>query len=195
MVLASGSATRRAMLENAGLWIETDKPDVDEALLKTQFAKAGMSAEEAAGELALAKAEDVAGRHPNRIVLGADQMLDCNGTWFDKPIGRTGAERQLAALSGRTHRLVSAAVAVQNGTVLWRAAGTAEMTMRSLSPAFIDAYIAIAGDRILSSVGGYQVEGAGIQLFERIHGDHFTILGLPLLPLLTFLRQQGVLEA
>ena len=194
IVLASGSASRRTMLEAAGIAIVVDKPDVDETALKHRFQAAGLTTEQAAMELALAKAEDVAGRHPGQIVLGGDQMLDCGGVWFDKPADMNAAAHHLATLSGRTHRLVSSAVAVQDGVVLWQATDEAQLTMRSLSSDFIATYLDIAGDRILSSVGGYQVECVGIQLFDRIQGSHFTILGLPLLPLLAFLRGQGVLD-
>jgi septum formation protein len=141
----------------------------------------------------MAKALEVAVRHPGRIVLGADQMLECDGEWFDKPSDRPAAAQQIARLSGRSHRLVSAVVAIRDGGPTWRFVESAELTMRRLTPAFIDSYLDKVGDKALSSVGGYQIEGPGIQLLSTIKGDHFTILGLPLLPLLDFLRSEGVI--
>jgi septum formation protein len=195
IVLASGSTSRRAVLEAAGIDIVVDKSDVDEDVLKRRFKQAGSGISETALGLALAKAEQVQARHPGQIVLGADQMLDCGGVWFDKPVDRAAASRQLIALSGQTHRLVSAIVALRNGVTLWQTVEIAELTMRPLSADFIDTYLDAVGDRALSSVGAYQVEGLGIQLFTRIQGDHFTILGLPLIPLLDFLRRERVLAS
>jgi len=192
VVLASGSATRRAMLESAGIRIVADRPDVDEGRLKQSFKAAGLDAVAAAEALARAKAEDVQPRHPGTIVVGADQMLECEGEWFDKPVDRAGAAAHLRRLSGRPHRLISAVVAVRDAVHVWSAIETATLTMRPLSSAFIDAYLDQVGLKALDSVGGYQVEGPGIQLFSEIRGDHFTILGLPLLPLLAFLRREGV---
>lgn len=193
IVLASGSATRRAMLEAAGVGIIVDRPHVDEGRLKRSFKSAGLDVKDAAEALARAKAEDVYVRHPRRIVVAADQMLDYGGQWFDKPVDRTAAALQLRTLSGHTHRLVSAVVAVRDSVHEWSAVEVAELTMRPLTDEFIETYLDTIGDRVLSSVGGYQVEGVGIQLFSKIRGDHFTILGLPLPPLLAFLRQQEVL--
>ena len=195
VVLASGSASRRAMFEAAGILAILDKPDVDEDSLKHEAVKAGLSVEDTAARLGRAKAEVVAARHPGRIVIGGDQMLECEGEWFDKPIGRSGAAQHLQRLSGRTHRLISAAVALRDGDVLWEGIDIARLTMRRLTPEFIDAYLDAAGDRVLSSVGAYQVEGLGIQLFSEIRGSHFTILGLPLLPLLDVLRREGALRS
>ena len=193
IVLASGSATRRAMLEAAGVSVVIDKPDVDEDALKRQFHAASMTVSDAALGLAAAKAARVAPRHPGRVVVAADQMLECDRVWFDKPIDRAAAERQLKSLSDRTHVLVSAVVAVRDAETLWQMVDSAELTMRPLSDAFLSSYLDRIGDKAQSSVGGYQVEGLGIQLFERIRGDHFTILGLPLLPLLGFLRRHDIL--
>ncbi|MBI3453034.1 MAG: Maf family protein [Rhodospirillales bacterium] len=135
-----------------------------------------------------------ASRHPGALVIGADQMLDCNGVWFDKPVDRAHAAAQLAALSGKTHRLISVAVAVQNGTRLWHATDTAKLIMRPLSDEFIAVYLDTVGDAACASVGAYQLEGLGAQLFARVDGDYFTILGLPLWPLLGFLRAHGVIR-
>ena len=195
IVLASGSATRRAMLEAAGLSVVVDRPDVDEAALKHRCRRRGLSAVETAGMLAAAKAEQVEARHIGAITIGADQMLDCDGEWFDRPADRTAAIRQLGRLSGRTHSLLSAVVAMRDGAVIWRTAERAEMTMRTLSPTFIESYVDLVGDAMSQSVGGYQIEGRGVQLFAEIRGDHFTILGMPLLPLLAFLRDQRVIAA
>ena len=193
IVLASGSATRRAMLEAAGLRLVIDKPDVDEEALKREFQAASKTASDAALGLAAAKAARVAARHAGRIVVGADQMLECERSWFDKPVDRASAARQLRSLSGRTHVLISAVVAVRDTETLWQTIDSAELTMRPLSDVFVESYLDRIGDRALGSVGGYQVEGLGIQLFERIRGDHFTILGMPLLPLLGFLRRHDIL--
>jgi septum formation protein len=154
-----------------------------------------MTVEETAQALALAKANDVSPRWPGRLVLAADQMLDCEGDWFDKPADRAAAARQLVRLSGRTHRLISSAVLSRDGTIVWSATTMAELAVRPLSDAYIDDYLEAAGEGVLSSVGVYQIEGLGVQLFQSIRGDHFTILGLPLLPLLAFLRDARVLPS
>jgi septum formation protein len=193
IVLASGSATRRILLEAAGLSIIVDRPDVDEGAVKRDCHARNLTAAETAETLAIAKAGQVMPRHSGSIVLGADQMLECQGEWFDKPSDRMAAIRQIGRLSGQTHRLVSAVAAMRDGEVIWRAVETAELTMRPLSRSFIESYLNMAGDQVLSSVGGYQIEGPGIQLFSKICGDHFTILGMPLLPLLAFLRGEGVI--
>jgi len=191
LVLASGSATRRAVLERAGLSIVTDAPNVDEGALKQDCRDRNLSAGETALTLAIAKAAQVAPRHTSSIVLGADQMLECDGEWFDKPVDREAAARQIGRLSGRTHTLYSAVVAIRDGIMIWRTVESAELDVRVLSPAFIDAYLDRVGDAVLSSVGGYQIEGLGVQLFRAIRGEHSTILGMPLLPLMGFLRDEG----
>ena len=131
-------------------------------------------------------------RKPTDAVIGADQTLECEGKRFSKPASREEARAQIAALAGRTHALHSGLAGVRDGAVVWRHVETARLTMRALSAAEIDAYLDRAGDAALASVGAYQIEGVGIQLFERIEGDYFTILGLPLLPLLKWLREEGV---
>jgi septum formation protein len=195
LVLASGSATRRAMLEAAGLAIVIDPPDVDEGAIKRDCRSRGLSAADTAGELAVAKADLVAPRHPGRIVLGADQMLECEGEWFDKPIDRAAGIRQIGRLSGRTHILFSAVAAIRDGAVIWQGLESAELSVRPLSPEFIESYVERIGHAVLSSVGGYQVEGLGIQLFDAIRGEHSTILGMPLIPLMGFLRDEGVIAS
>jgi len=193
LVLASASATRRAMLERAGLTVSVDAPDLDEAAIKQDCRARGLTAGEAAIKLAIAKAAQVAPRHPGHIVLGADQMLECGGEWFDKPGDRTTAARQICELSGRTHMLFSAVAVVRDDAVIWRGLESAELAVRVLSAEFIESYLDRIGDAALSSVGGYQVEGLGIQLFDAIRGEHSTILGMPLIPLMGFLRDEGVI--
>jgi septum formation protein len=193
LVLASGSATRRAMLERAGLTVTVDPPDIDEGVVKLDCRARNLTAGGTAMELAVAKARLVAPRHPSRIVLGADQMLECAGEWFDKPVDRATAAHQIGKLSGRTHTLFSAVAAIRDGVVIWRGLERAELSVRVLSPEFIKSYLDRVGGAVLGSVGGYQVEGLGIQLFEAIRGEHSTILGMPLIPLLGFLRGEGVI--
>lgn len=189
LVLASGSATRRHMLQEAGLRIEAVSPHVDEREVESRWLDAGRPLGELAGALAAAKAMAVSALMPGRLVLGADQTLICLDRVFHKPGSRGDAARQLAILSGREHKLTSAACLAQNGAVVETMADEARLTMRTLDPPFIDLYVEAAGDAVLSSVGGYQIEKAGIHLFERIDGDHATILGLPLLKLLGALRR------
>ncbi|MBI3706790.1 MAG: Maf family protein [Proteobacteria bacterium] len=192
VVLASASRTRRLLLENAGITVAVDPGAVDEDEVKRAMKADGATAEAVATALAESKALRVSSRHPNALIIGADQMLDCDGAWFDKPANRDAARAQLRALSGRTHRLISAAVVAQNGARIWHHVAVARLTMRSLSDGFLDSYLDALGDAALGSVGAYQLEGRGAQLFARVDGDYFTVLGLPLLPLLAFLRQHGV---
>jgi len=162
---------------------------VDESEIKAGLVARGAGVEEAAGALARAKAEAVSFRHSSALVIGADQILECTGIWFDKPPDATAAGRQLGYLCGRTHRLVSAVCVACDGQILWQVVETARLTMRPLSEAAIAAYLVKAGSEVLDSAGAYWLEGLGAQLFSEIEGDYFTILGLPLLPLLAFLRQ------
>ncbi len=195
VILASGSATRQTMLRSAGVPFEVDRPDVDEGAVKIECRARGLTVAETAETLALAKAQQVASRHPGQIVLGGDQMLECGEEWFDKPSDRAAAARQLLKLSGRSHKLHSATVALRGDQVIWRNIDVAELFVRPITPDFVEAYLDRVGDAVLSSVGGYQVEGLGIQLFSAINGSHFTILGMALLPLLAFLRAEGVIES
>ncbi|RWC39918.1 MAG: Maf-like protein [Mesorhizobium sp.] len=194
LILASGSPFRKAMLVNAGVDVEAVPADVDERALEAPLQDSGVSPEDVALVLAEAKASDVSERMPGALVLGCDQTLSLGDEVFHKPADREGARRHLLALSGKTHQLNSAAVLVRDGKVLWRHVGIASMTMRKLDPAFIGRHLARVGAKALSSVGAYQVEGEGIQLFDKIEGDHFTIVGLPLLPLLAELRTLGAID-
>ena len=192
LVLASGSRTRAAMLEQAGISAVLDKPLVDEDEVKAAGRAEGVSADIVAEALAELKAQRITRRHPGALVVGADQMLECEGRWFDKPADRAAARAQLLDLRGKTHRLVSCAVVVRDGERMWHKIDSARLTMRNFSEAFLDDYLDHVGDDVLHSVGAYQLEGLGAQLFHRVEGDFFTILGLPLLPLLGFLRVHGV---
>jgi septum formation protein len=193
LVLASKSAIRRLVLEGAGIPLEIMPADVDERGLE---ARAGLNTpEEVATVLAREKARAVAAQRSERLVLGADQTLALGTQRFSKPTDRTAARAQLMALRGRTHALHSAVSLVRDGAVIFEHCATARLTMRAFSVDFLAAYLDAAGDAVLASVGCYQVEGRGIQLFESIEGDHFTIMGLPLLPLLDFLRREGSLAA
>jgi septum formation protein len=191
LVLASRSAPRRAMLEAAGLPVEISLPDLDERAVEAAAGPLGPA--EAAMLLAREKAKAVARHRPGRLVVGADQTLALGRRRFDKPHDRAAARAQLMALSGNTHQLHSAVAVVRGDEVLLAAVDTASLTMRSLSDSFLDAYFDAAGAAVLESVGAYQLEKLGIHLFERIEGDHFTILGLPLFALIAFLRRDGCL--
>ncbi len=191
IILASASPARRALLTAAGLEFLADPAAVDEAALKASLAAEGAGPAETAEALAELKAGRISPRHPGRLVIGADQILECGGASFDKPADRAAARRQLATLRGRRHSLFSAAVALRDGQRLWHHVGRADLTMRDFSDSFLDSYLDRAGPAATASVGGYQLEGLGAQLFARVEGDYFTILGLPLLPLLEFLRGAG----
>ena len=140
------------------------------------------------------KARQVSRHHPNAMVIGADQMLECGDIWFDKPADRDHARGHLHALRGKSHRLIASVVVVQNEARQWHHTNSVTMTMRPFSDAFLDAYLDRAGDDVLISVGAYQLEGIGAQLFNGVDGDYFTVLGLPLLALLDFLRTRGLLD-
>lgn len=194
LILASGSPFRLAMLKNAGLDVEAVPAKVDERALEAPLKNSGASPEDVATILAEAKATEVSERLPGALVLGCDQTLSLGDEVFHKPADMEGARRHLLALSGKTHQLNSAAMLVRDGKVLWRHVGIANLTMRKLDPAFIGRHLARVGAKALSSVGAYQIEGEGIQLFEKVEGDHFTIVGLPLLPLLAELRSLGAID-
>jgi septum formation protein len=181
------------MLEKAGVPALVDPARIDEEELTAAMQAEGLKAAEVAEALAELKAQRVSPRHAGWIVLGCDQMLECDGRWFTKPETRAKARAQLQALAGKTHELVSCVVAVRDGARLWHKSESAKVTLRPLSDSFIDGYLERAGDAVLHCAGTYQIEGLGPQLFARTHGDFFTIQGLPLLPLLEFLRAQNLL--
>jgi septum formation protein len=191
LVLASRSEVRRTMLEAAGIPLEVRPADIDERRIEAAAPAGDTGA--AAALLAREKANAVAVTMAGRLVLGADQTLVLGMQRFTKPANRAAAGAQLRALAGRVHELHSAVAFVRDGVALFEHVGVARLTMRPLSEAFIEAYLDAAGAAATASVGGYQLEGLGVQLFERVDGDYFTVLGLPLLPALDFLRRQGFL--
>ncbi len=193
LVLASTSSTRQRLLREAGLRFDSQAPGVDEDEVKASLKSERAGAAQIAETLAELKALRVSARRPGALVIGADQVLDCNGVLFDKPPDLAHARAQLQALRGKTHVLATAVCVAQNGARLWHNNAQARLAMRPFSDAFLDAYLKDAGEDVLGSVGVYRLEGLGAQLFSRIDGDFFTILGLPLLPLLDFLRGRGVL--
>lgn len=192
LVLASRSDVRGKMLAAAGLRIEIRPSQVDERAVESRAGAADAAA--VARYLARAKADAVAASLPGRLILGADQTLARGNRRFSKPADRAGAIEQLRALRGRTHELNSALALVRDGTELFACVDTAKLTMRNFSDRFLENYLDMAGAAAMNSVGGYQLEGIGIHLFERVEGDYFTILGLPLLPLLGFLRQNKFID-
>lgn len=193
IVLASESATRVAILRNAGVSFDALPSRLDERTVEGRLLVAGASPGDIALALAEAKAAAVAQIDPAAYVVGADQTLEADGERWHKPATREEARGQLLALAGRTHRLRSAVVGLHGDAPIWRHLDTAALTMRALSPSEVDAYLDRVGETALRSVGAYQIEGPGIQLFEKIEGDYFTILGLPLLPVLKWLREEGAL--
>ncbi len=194
LVLASASSSRASMLKAAGLAITVEPASIDEISVKESLRDSGADAAAVAATLADLKAVQVSRNHPGALVVGADQMLECEGVWFDKPTGVDGAREHLLKLRGRTHELVSAVCVLRDGEALWRHTESARLTMRRFSTAFLERYLSEEGDSVCESVGAYRIEGVGAQLFSAIEGDHFTILGLPLLPLLDFLRGHGIVE-
>lgn len=194
LVLASGSSTRRSLLENAGLTFEVVPAEIDERAAEAPLLEAGATPEDLATALAMVKAVSVSESRPGDLVIGADQMLEVDGERMTKPKDMDAARHQLLRLSGKTHLLHSAVVCARGGAIVWQHSETARMIMRRLTPPFIGRYLAAVGNDALRSVGVYQLEGRGIQLFETVEGDFFGILGLPLIPLLAFLRSEGFLE-
>ncbi|MEK7820258.1 MAG: Maf family nucleotide pyrophosphatase [Pseudomonadota bacterium] len=190
LIVASSSSARRLILERAGVPFVAEASGLDEDEWKARLAERPV--EEVAEALAEAKAMRVCARHPGALVLGADQILDCDGARFDKPADKAAAARQLRLLRGRRHRLVNGLVLARNGHAVWRHREIATLWMRDFSDAFLERYLAEAGPEVLESVGAYRLEGPGAQLFERIEGDFFAVLGLPLLALLGALRREGL---
>ncbi|MEL6567067.1 MAG: Maf family protein [Pseudomonadota bacterium] len=192
VTLASGSASRRALLTNAGVVADAVKPGVDEDALKAALRAEGASVRDQAMALAEMKAVRVSQSRPG-LVIGGDQMLALREIAFDKPADLEGARDHLRKLSGQTHTLETALVVCEGGTPVWRHLARPRLTMRPLSAAFIEKYVDTCGDALLLTVGAYQLESLGSQLFTQIEGDYFSILGLPLLPLLDYLRTRGVI--
>jgi septum formation protein len=195
VILASASKSRANLLRAAGVNVEIVPAHADEEAVKNALKAEGATAAQCAETLAELKAVQVSQRHDNALVIGADQMLECEGAWFDKPADMAGARNHLVALRGKTHVLPTAVAVALNGARIWHHVATPRLTVRPYSDAFIDGYLKSAGTAVLSSVGAYQLEGLGAQLFSKIEGDFFTILGLPLLPLMAFLREHEVLPS
>jgi septum formation protein len=193
LILASASPVRARLLREAGLAFTVAVSGVDEKTIKESAAHSDI--ETLALRLAQAKAAAVSTLHPDAHVIGADQILECDGTLYDKPADLVAARSHLGRLRGRTHRLVTACTVFRGEKPLWEHIEAPKLTMRAFSDAFLDDYLALTGEKVTTSVGAYQLEHVGAQLFERIEGDYFAILGLPLLPLLSFLRQEGLVPA
>jgi septum formation protein len=193
LILASASASRRALLEGAGLVFAIIPAGIDEAPVKQTGRSVGAGAEKTALRLADLKAAQVAQNEPEALVIGADQILVCAGVWFDKPADVAAAAAQLRSLRGRTHSLATAVTCHQGATRVWHEVVSPRLTMRQFSDRFLEQYLALEGTALTSTVGAYRLEGRGVQLFSAVSGEHSAILGLPLLPLLGFLRERHIL--
>jgi septum formation protein len=194
LVLASGSASRKKLLTAAGVAFTADPADLDEVALTRGMIQRGADAMQVASELAGQKALSVSRRHPGRLVLGGDSVIVLGGSYLSKCTSMQEAHAMLHKLSSKEHLLVSAAALARDNVLLWTHASPCHMSMRSLSRKFLDNYLTQEGSAILSSVGCYHFEGRGAQLFDKVDGDYFSVLGLPLLPVLAELRKEGVLE-
>ena len=192
LILASQSASRAEVLRHARVGFEAVAARVDEAAVKTAMLAEAAPPRDIADALAELKARRVATRRPDALVLGCDQMLVCEGRTFDKPMDVAAARAQLRVLRGRVHELLSAAVVFEDARPVWRHVGRARLTMRAFSDEFLESYLNEQGSAVLASVGGYKLEDGGAQLFARVEGDIFTVMGVPLLELLGFLRSRGV---
>ena len=195
LILASGSRSRKDMLQAAGVSFDVQNPYVDEDPVKEALLNEGAPPRDIADALAEMKALAVSALSADAYVLGADQILNLEGVCFSKAKDMAGAKQQLQALSGKKHSLISAVVIARGGRPIWRAMDKADLTMRALSDDYIDDYLGLCGEGILSSVGCYHLEGLGAQLFERVEGDYFTVLGMPLLKTLQFCRTQGLMTS
>lgn len=195
LVLASGSETRARLLRNAGVRFEVVPARVDEEAMKAALLAEAAAPRDIADALAEMKARRVGDKRPESLVLGADQVLEIDRQLLSKPESPEDAKAQIRSLSGRTHRLLSAAVLYEDGKPVWRHVGVARLTMRDISDAYLDDYVARNWDEIRHSVGGYQIEAEGVRLFSRIEGDTFTVQGLPLLELLSYLALRGIVPA
>jgi septum formation protein len=194
LILASSSPFRRMLMENAGLHFQAIAADIDERAIEAPLERDGAGPDAVALVLAKAKAKEVSDRFPGSFVIGSDQTMSLGSQVFHKPKTMAEAESHLRSLSGKTHRLNSGIALALNGDIIWEHVSHAELTMRDLSADFIHRHLTRVGDKALSSVGAYQLEGEGIQLFSKIDGDYFTILGLPMLPLLEKLRELGAID-
>ena len=196
LILASASQARTLMLKNAGLRFDVQPADIDEAAIRSTFddGTADAAPSDIAVILAQTKATTISERNTGAVVIGADQILVCDGELHSKPADKTAAREQLLRLRGRTHSLISAVACARDGQVDWYHEDVVHLTMREFSNEFLGTYLALAGDAVTTSVGAYQIEGPGIQLFSKVSGDYFTILGLPLLPLLQYLRTQNIVQ-
>lgn len=194
LILASNSAARRQMLSNAGYRFDATAADIDESALKTAHLESGLPADDLALVLANAKAQAVSKNHPADLVIGSDQVLICDGKVFTKVNTLPQAAQQITELQGKTHILISAVACWHENQSLFQSSETASMTMFRLTAKEIDMYLAETGSSILGSVGCYHIEGRGIRLFEETHGSHFTIMGMPLTPLVKFLKDQSDLQ-
>ncbi|MDW5315769.1 Maf-like protein [Rhizobium sp. PL01] len=195
LVLASASPFRRMLLENAGIAFQAKAADIDERAIEGEVERQGSSPQEVALILAEAKARNVGGVFPDGIIIGSDQTMSLGARVYHKPRDMNEARDHLLSLSGQVHQLNSGIVLTRGNDILWKHVSSARMSVRVLSPEFIDAHLARVGTKATSSVGAYQLEGEGIQLFDKIEGDYFTILGLPMLPLLAKLRELRVIDA
>lgn len=194
LILASGSPFRRQLMEAAGLAFEIEPARIDERAVEAPLVEAGATPDEVAASLASAKARDVAAKWPGKFIVGSDQVMSMDGDIFHKCRSVEDARRQLRTMRGRTHKLSSAVSIFHEGAEVWRHVATASMTFRDFSDTFLEHYMDRAGTNVLLTVGAYSFEGLGLQLFERVAGDYFTIIGLPMLPLLAALRDLNVIE-
>ncbi|XUY26698.1 Maf-like protein [Agrobacterium sp. rho-8.1] len=194
LILASTSASRQMLMRNAGLTFTAQPADIDERAIDTQLVKDGATPDRVAVELARAKALAVSAAQSDAFVLGCDQTMSLGSRIYHKPRDIAEAHANLISLSGKTHRLNCGAALAHKGTVIWETVTFADLTVRPLTDDFVERHLKRVGQKVLSSVGAYQLEGEGIQLFSAIEGDYFTILGLPLLPLLTKLRDLGLID-
>jgi septum formation protein len=195
LILASASPTRRRLLAAAGIEFAQQAAGLNEELIKQELRSRGQGAADCAFALAEAKARAVAVRRPDALVIGADQVLHCAGKWFDKPADLEQVRTQLQSLRGCTHDLITAACVVEDRVRVWHTLSLAQLSMRRFSEAFLEWYLAAEGAAVIGSVGSYRLEGSGIQLFDKIKGDYFAILGLPLLELVQFLRSRQALRS
>ncbi len=194
LILASASKHRARLMEKAGLIFDVIIADIDERTIEQPLKNTGLEPPDIAQVLAEAKALEVSRRYPAHFVIGCDQTLSLDGLEFHKPEDMAAARRHLLQMSGKTHQLNAAIVLAMNGETIWRHVGIANIRFRKLTPQFIGRYLAGVGNEVLSSVGAYQIEGRGVQLFDQIEGDYFTVIGLPLLPLLKKLRELGIID-